>query len=293
VHCDTPSALYNPLRELAKVAADHGVMLIVDAVSSIGADEILFDQWRVGVLIGGSQKALNAPPGLTILAVSKAALDRAREVDKETFYMNYFLWEEWLEKGGFPYTMPDVLIYALKEGLDKILEEGLSSVFQGHKAARLAARRAVEALGLKPYPQTLECTCPTVTAFKTPIPAVQLRRHIWEKYGVLLAGSWGPLEGEVMRIGHMGVQASLDHLATAVAALGAGLRDFGIYADVEKAVDAVVEAFRRWRESAGYTPSGIDATSRISPMRWRRWRRATTAPRVTTPTTPSLHCSAG
>jgi len=244
VHCDTPSALYNPLRELAKVAADHGVLLIVDAVSSIGADEILFDQWRVGVLIGGPQKALNAPPGLTILAVSKAALDRAREVGRETFYMNYFLWEEWLEKGGFPYTMPDVLIYALKEGLDKILEEGLSSVFQRHKAARLAARRAVEALGLKPYPQTLECTCPTVTAFKTPIPAAQLRRHIWEKYGVLLAGSWGPLEGEVMRIGHMGVQASLDHLSTAVAALGAGLRDVGIDADVEKAVDAVVEAFR-------------------------------------------------
>jgi alanine-glyoxylate transaminase/serine-glyoxylate transaminase/serine-pyruvate transaminase len=61
---------------------------------------------------------------------------------------------------------------------------------------------------------------------------------------VLLAGNWGPLEGEVKRIGHMGVQASLDHLATAVAALGAGLRDFGIYADVEKAVDAMVETFR-------------------------------------------------
>jgi alanine-glyoxylate transaminase/serine-glyoxylate transaminase/serine-pyruvate transaminase len=78
VHCDTPSALYNPLRELANVAAEHGVLLIEDAVSSIGADEIWFDQWRVGVLIGGPQKALNAPPGLTILAVSKAALDRAR-----------------------------------------------------------------------------------------------------------------------------------------------------------------------------------------------------------------------
>jgi alanine-glyoxylate transaminase/serine-glyoxylate transaminase/serine-pyruvate transaminase len=234
MRCGTPSALYNPLRELAKEAADHGVLLIVDAASSVGADEILFDQWRVGVLIVGSQKALNAPPDSTILAVSKAALDRAGEVGREIFYMNYFLWEEWLEKGGFPYTI------ALKEGLDKILE---GSVFQRHKAARLTARRAVEALGLKPYPQTLECTCPTVTAFKTPIPATQLGRHIWEKYGVLLAGSWGPLEGEVMRIGHMGVQASLDHLAT----LGAGLKDFDIYADVEKAVDAVVEAFRSWR----------------------------------------------
>ncbi len=152
VHCDTPSALYNPLRELAKVAADYGVLLIVDAVSSIGADEILFDQRRVGVLIGGSQRAFNAPPGLTILAVSEAALERAREVGRETFYMNYFVWEEWLRRGGFSYTMPDVLLYALKESLSKILEEGLSSVFQRHKAARLVARRAVETLGLEPLP---------------------------------------------------------------------------------------------------------------------------------------------
>ena len=93
MHCDTPSALYNPLRELAKAAADHGVLLILDAVSSIGADEILFDQWRVGVLVGGPQRALNTPPGLTILAVRKVALDRAREVGRETFCMNYFLWE--------------------------------------------------------------------------------------------------------------------------------------------------------------------------------------------------------
>lgn len=168
VQCDTPSALYNPLRELAKVAADHGVFLIVDAVSSIGADEILFDQWRVGVLIGGPQKALNAPPGLTILAVSKAALDRAREVGRETFYMNYFLWEEWLEKGGFPYTMPDVLIYALKEGLNKILEEGLPSIFQRHKAARLAARGRWRPLGSSPIRRPSSAPAPLSPPSKPP-----------------------------------------------------------------------------------------------------------------------------
>jgi len=209
VHCDTPSAVYNQLWEIARVTTSHGALLIVDAVSSIGADEILFDQWRVGVLIGRSQKALNAPPGLTILAVSKAALDRAKEVGRETFYVNYFVWEDWLGEGGFPYTIPDVLLYVLKESLNKLLEEGVSSVFQRHKAARLAARRAAEALGLEPYSRCLECNCPTATAFKSPVPPAQLRRYIWEKYGVLLAGSWGPLEGEVMRIGHMGCRHRL------------------------------------------------------------------------------------
>ncbi len=188
VHCDTPSAVYNQLGEI--VTASHGALLIVNAVSSIGAHEILFDQWRVGVLIGGSQKTLNTPPGLTILAVSKAALDRAKEVGGETFYINYIVWEDCLGKGGFPYTISDVLLYALKESLNKLLEEDVSSVFQRHNAARLAARRAAEALGLEP--RCLERNYPTDTALKSPVLPAQLRRHIWEKYGVLVAGSWGP-----------------------------------------------------------------------------------------------------
>jgi len=195
------------------------------------------------VLIGGSQKALNAPPGLTIMALSKAALDRTAEVKRGGFYMNYFVWKEWLAKGLFPYTMPDVLIYAVKESLRKIFEEGLDSVYRRHRAARLAARRAIEAMGLEPYPRSVECTCPTATAFKVPTSPAALRDHIWRKYGVMLAGSWGPLEAELMRIGHMGVQASLDYLLSAVAALGLGLRDMGFEVNVGKALEAVLDAF--------------------------------------------------
>jgi len=243
VHCDTPSTVYNELGEVAKAASSHGALLIVDAVSSIGADEIKFDEWKIGVLIGGSQKALNAPPGLTIMALSKAALDRAAEVKRGGFYMNYFVWKEWLDKGLFPYTMPDVLIYAVKESLRRIFEEGLDSVYRRHGAARLAARRAIEAMGLEPYPRSVECTCPTATAFKVPTSPAALRDHIWRKYGVMLASSWGPLEAELMRIGHMGVQASLDYLLSAVAALGLGLRDMGYEVDVGKALEAVLDAF--------------------------------------------------
>ncbi|MGC9049839.1 pyridoxal-phosphate-dependent aminotransferase family protein [Pyrobaculum sp.] len=244
VHCDTPSTVYNDLREIAKVVSSHGALLIVDAVSSIAADEIKMDEWGVDVLIGGSQKALNAPPGLTILAVSKKAFEKAGEVGRQSFYMSYRVWDDWLEKGGFPYTMSDVLLYALRESLRRIHEEGLASVYQRHRAAREAARRGVEALGLEPYVERVECNCPTATAFKTPVPAPRLRRHIWEKYGVLLAGSWGQLEGDVMRIGHMGIQASADQVATAVAVLGAALQDMGIAANVGKAVEAVLDAFK-------------------------------------------------
>lgn len=244
VHCDTPSAIYNDLREVAKVVKSRGALLIVDAVSSIGGAEIKFDQWGIDVLIGGSQKALNAPPGLTIMAVSDAALEKAREVGFKGYYMSYFAWEEWLEKGGFPYTMPDVLIYALWESLKKIHEEGLESVFQRHARSRLAVRRALESMGLEIYPKSLECTCPTVTAFRPPVDPERLREHLWRKYGVLIAGSWGPLRGILARIGHMGIQASLDYIATAITALASGLRDFGIEAKVDRAVEEVIEAFR-------------------------------------------------
>ncbi|MEZ0320280.1 MAG: alanine--glyoxylate aminotransferase family protein [Pyrobaculum sp.] len=244
VHCDTPSTVYNNLKEVAKIVADHGAFLIVDAVSSAGADEIYFDQWKIGVLIAGSQKALNSPPGLTIMALSKSAFERAAEVKRGGFYINYFVWKEWLEKGGFPYTMPDVLIYALGESLRKILEEGLPSVYQRHRASRLAVRRALEAMGLEVYPASLDCTCPTATAFKPPIDPMRLRLHIWEKYGVMLGGSWGPLEKEVVRIGHMGMQASLDYVAAAITSLGLGLRDLGVDVDLGKALDAAADVFR-------------------------------------------------
>lgn len=244
VHCDTPSAVYNGLEEIAKIVSSRGALLIVDAVSSIGADRLEFDGWEVGVMIGGSQKALNAPPGLTIMAVSRAALDRSREVGRGSYYMSYEVWEEWLGRGGFPYTMPDVLVYALRESLRRIHEEGLPSVFQRHRAAREAVRRGLAAMGLELYPACAECNCPTATAFKPPVPPAELRRVAWEKYGVLIAGSWGPLEGQLARIGHMGVQASLDYVTTALAAVGASLRDLGVSVDVGKALEAAVEAFR-------------------------------------------------
>ncbi|AAL64922.1 aminotransferase, class-V [Pyrobaculum aerophilum str. IM2] len=244
VHCDTPSTVYNNLREIAKIVSSHGAYLIVDAVSSIAADEIRVDDWGVDVLIGGSQKALNAPPGLTILSISKRAWDRALEVARPSFYMNYQIWEEWLEKGGFPYTMSDVLIYALKESLQRIHNEGFESVFQRHKAARAAFRAGIEALGLEPYIERVDDTCPTATAFKTPLPSPELRRFIWEKYGVLFAGSWGPLEREIMRISHMGIQASADSIAASISILGAALRDLGFNVQVGKAVEVAIETFR-------------------------------------------------
>lgn len=246
VHCDTPSALLNDLEEASKIARSFGVLLIVDAVSSIGASRIDFSARGLGILVGGSQKALNAPAGLTIVAISPQAWEAIEERGYRGLYMDLRLWREMLDgKGVFPYTMSDVLVHALDEAASMILEEGLDSVFRRHEASRRASRTAAEALGLEIFTESLECTCPSVTAIKPPegVEERRLREIVWKRFGVMLAGSWGRLEGRILRVGHMGVQASRSHLIAAYTALARGLSELGFRASPSKAVEAIEEAF--------------------------------------------------
>lgn len=245
VHCDTPSALLNNLDEVIKIVGYFGPMLIVDAVSSVGGVPIRFDN-GIDILIGGSQKVLNTPPGLTIMAISDKAWERIEKVRYTGLYMNLRLWRDELDKQNvFPYTMSDVLIYALKESLEMVFEEGLENVFKRHEIARKASWQALEVLNLEPYPLRLEYSSPTVTAFLIPrgIDDKKLRDLMWRKYGVMIAGSWGKLQGRVARIGHMGVQASRIHLIIAYTALAKALKNLGVDANIGKVVEAIEEAY--------------------------------------------------
>ena len=247
VHCDTPSALLNDLRSVARIASSFGLLTIVDAVSSVGGIEIDFEGWNLDILIAGTQKVLNAPPGLTIMALSSEAWNRVRRVGYKGFYMNLALWKEMLDgKGVFPYTMPDVLVYALDEALNIVLEEGLENVYARHARAREASWRALEALGLEAYPASIEHSSPTVTAINVPrgVDDAKLRELTWTKYGVMIAGSWGKLEGKVVRVGHMGVQASRTYMLAAYTALARALRDIGYPASPSKVVEAIEEVYK-------------------------------------------------
>jgi len=247
VHCDTPSAILNPVEEVAKIARSFGVLTVVDAVSSIGGVPIDVDGSGIDILIGGSQKVLNVPPGLTIITISKNAWDEIERVKYEGFYLNLKLWREELDNEGvFPYTMSDTLIRALDESLNMIFEEGVSEVYERHRRAREAAWRALEAADLKPYPVSINDSSPTVTAIEVPngISEEKLRELTWRKYGVMIAGSWGKLKGRVIRIGHMGVQASRNHLIIAFTALTRALKDLGYTVNIGKVVEAIEDSYK-------------------------------------------------
>jgi len=244
VHCDTPSGILNDLSQVSKVVKSHGALLIVDAVSSIATTEVSFN--NIDILIGGSQKALNIPAGLTIIAVSDYAWEKIKKTEYQGYYMNLSLWKEMFDyKNTFPYTINDTLIYALDASLNNLFKEGLESVYERHSLAKKASLKALEALNLELYPEKETYSSPSVTAFLLPkgIKDKELRELTWKKYGVMIAGSWGKLEGKVARIGHMGYQASLNNLLIAYSALSRSLNDLGYKNSTTNALGAIEESF--------------------------------------------------
>uniref|UniRef100_A0A7J3ZIQ8 Alanine--glyoxylate aminotransferase family protein n=1 Tax=Fervidicoccus fontis TaxID=683846 RepID=A0A7J3ZIQ8_9CREN len=248
VHCETPTAILNSLAEIGRRLQKASTLFIVDAVSSIGGVKIDASEWGIDILIGGSQKALNLPSGLTILAVSEKAWDAIGKRGPKGFYLNLALWRDYIEKEEMPpYTLSDSMVSALNRSLDMILSEGLESVFRRHQIAQKACWHALRELGLEPYPRKFEDSSPTVTAAIVPeaIDSEILRAKIWNRYGVMLGGGIGRVRGRVIRIGHMGVTASRNHVLIGVAALARGLLDEGIITlkEYSRAVEAAERAF--------------------------------------------------
>lgn len=247
VHCETPSGTLNPLEEIGEICEEHGVLLVVDAVSSVGGVRVDVDKWGVDVCIVGSQKCFSAPPGLGIMSVSERAWEKMEEKRGRMsgFYLNILVWRDWwFEKRIFPYTHSVSLLYALDEACNVILEEGLENVFRRHEVVARATREGVKAMGLKLFPKSEDYCSPTVTAVESPkgIDEAELRRRMKEKYGVMIAGSWGKLAGRVFRLGHMGYNAQPLKALAALSALSRALSDMGFPSKTQEALSAAEDA---------------------------------------------------
>ncbi len=232
VHCETPSGVLNPLREVAKSCRKKGVKLIADVVSSLGGVPVETDAWGVDICLGASQKCLSAPPGLALVSVSEEAWEvvRSRRSRIPSYYASLWQWDEWWKKKKlFPYTPSISDINALDEALDMALEEGLSRAFDRHRRVSKALLSGCRAMGLTPYPRSDDFHSPTVTAIRCPprVRDTELLRRMEERYGVMIAGSWGKLSGKVLRLGNMGYNAYPRRALTAMRALEEALKDLG------------------------------------------------------------------
>ncbi len=212
VHCDTPSGVLNPIQNICPVLKKYGILTVVDSVSGMFGEEVRADDWQIDVLLGGSQKALSAPPGLTFVVVSDAAKKamHQRKNPIASFYANLTIFDHYYETKWFPYTMPISDIYGLRAALE--LQKNDKEVLKRHAAIGNATRKAIQSAGLKLHLTNGFSNTVTVFNVPTPISAEQILTIMRDQYNIMLSGSLGELKGKVIRIGHMGANATYENM---------------------------------------------------------------------------------
>lgn len=230
VHCETPTGIVNPIAEICKLLKKYNILTIVDAVSSLCAYNICPEDIGIDILLGGSQKCLSCPPGLTIMIISDAARQKiySRKSPINSFYTNLTIWNKWYDNKWFPYTQPVSEIYALNKGIQNILDEGTNNFIKRHETIAQKTRDMLSHSGLKLY--AADSFSNTVTAFIVPekINAEQFRLHLAEKYNLILGGGLGDLKDTVLRIGHMGENCYEGKIDKTFSILKNVFNDFGI-----------------------------------------------------------------
>jgi len=208
VHNETSTGVTSRIGEIRKAMdnADHPALLFVDTISSLGSIDYRHEEWKVDVTVGGSQKGLLLPPGLSFNAISSKALNAYKN---SNLPKSYWDWEPMIEnnkKGYFPYTPATNLLYGLDEAINILTEEGLENVFERHDRFAEATRIAVNAWGLEILCKNPEEYSSSLTAVLVPDghDADSLRKIILDDYNMSLGTGLAKVAGKVFRIGHLG-----------------------------------------------------------------------------------------
>jgi aspartate aminotransferase-like enzyme len=219
-HSETSTGVINDLETINKHVKAHGALIIVDAVTSMGATNVPIDAWGLDVVCSGSQKGFMVPPGMGFVSVSAKAWEAYKTAKIPKFYLDLGKYR----KDGAPFTPAVNLIFALQASLAMMKKEGLENIFARHHRHRDACRAAVKAMGLDLYAPDGHGS-PAITAVSTPA-AEEIRKVMKKKYDIVLAGGQDHLSGQVFRIGHLGFVCDRDILS-ALAALEGTLAELG------------------------------------------------------------------
>ncbi|GGX75309.1 pyridoxal-phosphate-dependent aminotransferase family protein [Streptomyces fructofermentans] len=250
VHAEAATGNTNPVAEIGEVVREHGALLYLDAVASVGAEPVLPDAWGVDLCVIGAQKAMGGPAGVSAVSVSRRAWDRmaANPHAPRRSYLSLLDWKErWTDAGrrALPHAPAQLEMLALEACVARIEAEGLDTVMSRHAAAAAATRAGASALdGLEPYVYEAADAAPVATTLRTApgLDASELvARALAADPALPLAAGGGALAGEMVRVNHYGPAATGDTVLACLSALAAALTESGRPADAAAARRAAAD----------------------------------------------------
>lgn len=228
VHCDTPSGVLNDVKALGCLLDEFHILSVVDSVAGMFGEYLNVDESRIDILCGGSQKALSAPPGLTLLWVSDRAIEAMenRSTPIASFYANILTFKNYYKDKWFPYTMPISDIQGLAAAVDNVKAD--QEIFRRHEKIAAATRQAVTEAGLLLYLKSGYSNTVTVVQVPEGVTDEAILSIMRDKYQVMISGCFDILAGKVIRIGHMGENANIPDMALTLDAMDKTLQELGV-----------------------------------------------------------------
>jgi len=225
VHGETSTGVLQPLEEISRIAHQHGALLLVDAVTSLAGCELRIDDWGIDICYSGTQKCLSAPPGMAPLTMSEQAMEAVtkRSEPVRSWYVDVSMLQNYWGGGSaraYHHTPPMTMLYALREGLRIVLEEGLEARIVRHKRNSRAFWAGVEAMGLTLHVAEEHRLTP-LTTVRVPegIDEMAVRQGLLHEHNIEIGRGFGNLEGQVWRIGLMGYGSSAENVLALLYAL--------------------------------------------------------------------------
>ena len=224
VHAETSTGVLQPLEEISKMTKDAGALLVVDAVTSYCGTHLKVDEWGIDALYSGSQKCLSAPPGLSPVTFSQAAIDVLdnRKTKVQSWFLDLTLVKNYWggAKRAYHHTAPVSAMFAMRESLRIVLEEGLENRFNRHQQNHELLRDGLEAMGFE-FLVDKAYRLPMLNAVKIPagVDEANVRKRLLEEYNIEIGGGLGPYAGKIWRIGLMGESATKNHVNMLLSAL--------------------------------------------------------------------------
>ena len=224
VHGETSTGVRQPdIAEIAAAAHQNGALMVLDTVASLGGVSVEVDAWDIDVAFSGSQKCISAPPGLAPLTLSPRALEvlRNRSTPVKNWYLDLSLLEQyWGKERTYHHTAPINMNYALREALRLVAEEGLEARFDRHRSNAETLWSGLEDMDMSlliPVENRLaSLTTPNVPPG---VDALDVRKQLLNDYHIEIAGGFGPLQGQIWRIGLMGFSSRRENVLLLLAAL--------------------------------------------------------------------------